>query len=451
MTVLAAGTPTETAGAGDGPVGRVLGLLRRPGLWSAGMSVFDQAVVSGATFATSVLVGRFGGTEALGVYALAWSTLLFVRGIQQHLISSSYTVLCRQRTGRRLALFGGSSVVQFAALAVVVGLASLAVSYGSAFVGRGGTLGPVFAVLAVAGPAILLREFLRAYEFAHFRTPSALVIDVVVAAVQLSGLGLLAYAGRLDGPTALGSLGVACGAAAFVWWLRSADRIKIDRRLLWPHARRSWRFGRWALASQLIGSSALMLAPWVVAAVRDESETGLFAAGSTLVGLANVFVIGVCNYITPKMSEAFVDGGTGRLNQVVGKTVVLYLTTLCGFVVAAVTVGTWAAGAIYGEAFAAAGPVIGILAADMIVNAMSITFGTGLCAMRRPRANFGADVVAISVSLTATVGLTIPFGPTGAAAALLIGGTAEAATRGMIYRKVLREEAARERRAAGGS
>lgn len=454
MNAVTAGTPADSV-TDDPPrtgvVGRVRTVLARPGLRSAGLSVFDQAVVSGATFATSVLVGRCGGREALGVYALAWSTLLFVRGIQQHLVSAPYTVLCRQRTGRRLALFGGSSFVQFAALATVVAGASVAAGFAFGGAERSAAWGPVFLVLAVAGPAILLREFLRSYEFARFRTPAALRIDVIVAAVQLTALGLLAWAGRLTGETALASLGVACAVAAAAWWVTSSGSVRVDGRLLWPHARRSWSFGKWALASQLIGSSSLMIAPWIVAAVRGEAETGVFAAGSTLVGLANVFVIGLANFVTPKMSEAFVDGGTRRLGEVVGKTALLYLVTLSLFAGGAAVLGTFAAGLVYGEAFAAAGPVIALLAADMIANSMSITFGTGLCAMRRPRANFGADVVVFVLAPTATVLLVGPFGPTGAAAALLLGGVAEATTRGLIYRKVLREERARETRRGAAS
>ena len=46
-------------------------------------AVLDQAVVSGTSFATSVLLGRFASQQELGVYYLALSVVYFARGVQE--------------------------------------------------------------------------------------------------------------------------------------------------------------------------------------------------------------------------------------------------------------------------------------------------------------------------------------------------------------------------------
>ncbi len=43
-------------------------LITSPLLQKSGLSVLDQGVVSGTSFATSVLLGRFASQEELGVY-----------------------------------------------------------------------------------------------------------------------------------------------------------------------------------------------------------------------------------------------------------------------------------------------------------------------------------------------------------------------------------------------
>jgi hypothetical protein len=54
-------------------------------LHKSGLAVFDQAVVSGTSFLTSVILGRMCAREELGVYYLVLSIVFFVRGIQEQL------------------------------------------------------------------------------------------------------------------------------------------------------------------------------------------------------------------------------------------------------------------------------------------------------------------------------------------------------------------------------
>src|SRR5262245_49170720 len=77
----------------------------------SGLSVVDQAVVSGTNFATSVLLGRFALQEELGVYYLALSIIYFARGIQEQIVSAPYMIYCGRKEGRELAEYAGSSLV----------------------------------------------------------------------------------------------------------------------------------------------------------------------------------------------------------------------------------------------------------------------------------------------------------------------------------------------------
>src|SRR6185369_17376806 len=88
-------------------------------LKKSGLSVVDQAVVSGTNFATSVLLGRFAVQEELGVYYLALSVIYFARGIQEQLVSAPYMIYCSRKRGRELEEYAGSSLVHQCAVMVI--------------------------------------------------------------------------------------------------------------------------------------------------------------------------------------------------------------------------------------------------------------------------------------------------------------------------------------------
>ena len=47
----------------------------------ASLAIFDQAIISGISFVTSVVVGRIAGQAELGVYALGMSVVLHTRSL----------------------------------------------------------------------------------------------------------------------------------------------------------------------------------------------------------------------------------------------------------------------------------------------------------------------------------------------------------------------------------
>src|SRR5438105_4928947 len=56
------------------------------------LAVLDQAVVSGTSFLTTILVGRWCGAEELGVYALGFSLVVTWTCVQESLIALPFTV-----------------------------------------------------------------------------------------------------------------------------------------------------------------------------------------------------------------------------------------------------------------------------------------------------------------------------------------------------------------------
>src|SRR4051794_29674254 len=131
------------------------------------LAVLDQAVVSGTSFLTTILLWRWCGPGELGVYSLGFTLLVTWGCVQESLIALPYTIYRHRPLRETPAEYAGSVLVHqglLSALALVtLAVIALALSFGGAVPGLAG----VTWVLAAVMPFALLREFGRRFAFAH--------------------------------------------------------------------------------------------------------------------------------------------------------------------------------------------------------------------------------------------------------------------------------------------
>ena len=386
--------------------------ISEPILQTGMFSMFDQAVVSGTNFLTTLMIARACSQDELGAYSLAWAVVLFLAAVQGNLISVPYTIYCHRRDGHSLAEYAGSTlmhqlITSVAAVTCVLGL-GLVLSLG---IGPPGVR-PVAWVLLGAIPFILLRDFARRFSFAHLALRTAIAMDIIVSLLQLGSLLVLWRLHLLSAAAAYVAMGGACAVACFAWWLGKGQAVRFSRRGLAQDWRQNWSFGKWALAGQLTGLAFYAL-PWLLAAVHGEAETGEFAACATLVGLSNLFVMGLSNFLTPKTAHAFARRGVPALRGVLRKAMLLSMGVLGSLCVAAFFLGDFVAGILFGPEYTNTGMVITVLALATLADALVLTASTGLWAMDRPAANLRADLVQMFVTLAAALWLVAPHGRPG--------------------------------------
>ena len=79
---------------------RISAAGRRFPLASKGLlSIFDQAIFSGTSFLTAVLIGRATSPGQLGTYYLVLSIVLVISSVQDQLISAPYVIYSKRRQG----------------------------------------------------------------------------------------------------------------------------------------------------------------------------------------------------------------------------------------------------------------------------------------------------------------------------------------------------------------
>jgi O-antigen/teichoic acid export membrane protein len=272
---------------------------------------------------------------------------------------------------------------------------------------------------------------------ADLKMATAIVIDGAVAVVQLSGLLLLVYLGDLSLPAIFGVMAGACALASVGWVLARPSEIQFDRRRFLADWRGNWPFSKWSLKSYLVSNTMPQILPWILSIAVGTAATGVLGACATLVGISNVFVLGVANLLTPQAAQAFVSGGVNELRRVLVQAALflgLILGTVCLVLVFS---GERVAVFIYGDQFQGCGPILVVLALSASVNSVGMIVGNGLWAIDEPRLNFVADLWYVSATLIATLFLIVPLGVLGAALATLAGASAGTVVRAMIFTRAL--------------
>lgn len=440
VVVITNGTGAA-AQARPGPTHRarrsVTALLSSPGARKGVVSLFDQAVFSGTSFATTILLARLATQSDLGVYYLAFSVFLLVLGVQTQVISAPYMVYCNRRTGRVLENYTGSTFIHQVALS---GLTMLALAVAGLLASVGGAVELSAAIWVLVGvvPFLLLRSYVRHVAFAHLHFLTAAMVDVTVAVLQLGGLFTLAYFNRLTVANVYLVSGGACAAASFVWFLTRRQPIRINPSQAWADWRHNWSFGRWALAGNLLGQTSPYFMPWILVAAHGAAATGVLAACSTLVGLSRVFISGIDNFLGPRAARGFARGGPAELWQVLGKVVALLMATIGPLFLFFLLLGDSVAVWVFGEKYAGCGWILTLLALGMLIRSIGGAAGNGLWAIERPRANLLADASSLAVMLITVGLLVVPLGVLGVAFAMLAGAAAGAGLKWVALARALR-------------
>ncbi len=393
--------------------------LAGPAAQQGALFLFDQAVVSATNFFTVWAVARSCLPAELGAYSLAFTIVLFVRGIQEQVITVPYAVYCNRHRGDSLASFIGVSLMHQLVLSgvAVLGLLGLA-----GLLARG--LGPTYLtatvwVLLGTLPVFLLRDFLRYITFAELRPLIAAAMDAAVSAIQVGCLSMLWWFHLLSVPRVYAVVGLACAAGCGGWFMARWHPIRMVPSQALRQWRQNWPFARWTLASQLLGSCTPQLLPWILAAVHGVAAAGLLAACNTLVGLSYVFIAGMVNFLLPKAARAFAQGGPAALASVLKPAAGVFVVVLGTLFLVTALSGDTLLLVVYGK-YAGAGPVAALLALSILVTSLGVVAGGGLLAMERPAATFLADVCSVVALLAAAACLVPPLGALGAATANVV-------------------------------
>jgi O-antigen/teichoic acid export membrane protein len=392
------------------------------------LALADQAVVSGTSFLTTVLIGRFTYPSQLGIYVLAMSLLISAMNFQHSLIALPYTIR-RNRAQDHDPVNAGHSLALAAVLGLAAALVIAVVAVVMAAFATDPRLAVVTATLSAVLPLMLVRDFGRDFGIARLQFTEVLALDLTVSLIQVGALGILAWLDRMSGVAALAATGAACAAAGIAGfcWTRGNFAFRIAG--LFDTARESWDAGKWLLANLLALVTQVQITYWLVAAIAGTAATGVYAACMSVAGLASPMITGLSNPMFAKAASAYAQGGIGRLRREALKDALLLGVATTAFCTMILLFGADIMRLLFRSGdYAVNDAVIVSLALWQLATAIGVPASNALSVMDRSRENFCHGLAGLLLS-TLVLALLVGWGALGAALALLAGSAARSAMR----------------------
>ncbi len=237
----------EAFTAATGAVAEAPGRAWRGWVGGGVLAVIDQGCFAGANFVLNLLLLRTLEPSAYGTFTAGYAAYLLIAAIHAAVLVEPFTVYAAARwNGSAGAYLRQATRTHWQVVAPLATIAAIvALAWAPAIV----------AGIAALGLANLYLLLLRAAAYARGRAAWAATASALYAATTIGGAVALLALGRLDPTTAM--VAAACGAAVASTWLAMAHaRAEPDREpppdprvVVAAHA----RYGRWSLATTLIG------------------------------------------------------------------------------------------------------------------------------------------------------------------------------------------------------
>ena len=384
------------------------------------LSIADQMVASATTFATGAVIGRICSKEEFGFYTIGFSLVTLLMTVQASLIATPFMIRFPRLADDEARQFAGSSLAHQATFAGVTALATLV--FGLCFSLRNAATGHIFVALGVALAFLLLRDYIRQTCFARLAYGRALALDIVLALLQFGGLAALYVANALHTWSAFLVLGLACLITAVHWHASTRGERIVSRAAAVADLMDSWSTGKWLLASGLVWSVSMNLYAWLVAGFHGAATAGAWAAALGVMTLINPLMLGVQNYLGPRIMHARASG-LDNLRRVVIRSGAAFCCLLLAFTATMAFAGGTLVTTIYGAKYAGSGPLVVLLSLNAAVLTIGFAVSRGLFALECARIDFFVNFAALACFLVVGVALVRTAGPFGAALGQLAANT----------------------------
>lgn len=399
----------------------------------------DQAVCSGSTFLTGVIVGRVLSVGAFGEFSLGMSLLIFSLILQDTLLATPYTFHIHNSPAERMPRLRAGALLQSLLLSLVCATLLIAVSL-LAFPGtENGDLPLILRALGLSLPFLFLRECVRRQFFAEFTTASALKLDAAVSAAQFALLGGFWFIGIFTPASVFAVMAAAAGAgsAAAIYIHRTRyDFRDIDVK---SDIRENFLYGRWLLMGSACHLGSIYAYPWLIYIVHGSAAAGAFAACNSLVNLLNPLVLGFNNYFRPKIIKVRADKGVSAMDRLVRHACLILGCAAALFILFVFIAGEWLIRAIYGAEFSGLGTIVAIISISTLPVFAGAPLQLGTLAMNKPQINPQFHAASLVTTIAIGTPLVFFFGETGAAFGYALATTAGGAVLWRLYTKEIRK------------
>jgi O-antigen/teichoic acid export membrane protein len=391
------------------------------------LSLADQVLVSGSSFVTIALISQSCSAFHVGEFALAWTIVSLIRTVQERAIAAPYLAFTYRPEFSRPS-YRGSVVLHQVFFALACGLIGLAICLLLLLMGFQRGLLSLSISLACAAPFIMVRDQMRAVCTADSKFAKLLGIDICIVATQLTGILVLFFFDQMTLARVNGILGLSCVIPITYWFIQSKSSFAFDQKRIASDWHHNLDYSRWLVVARMFGIAPFFLIPWFVALYLGLEKAGAFGNCMNLVGLSQMFIMGVNNMFQPKTVRELQSHGTNGMFSCIRLALLTILPVLILVSIAFFFLGDFALGVIYGKYYAAYGWIAFLMSVSTLAMTCSVIYGNGLAALGASKEYFRGEFIGSVVSISFALLLVPSIGLQGAPMALCLGGIASSIT-----------------------
>jgi O-antigen/teichoic acid export membrane protein len=373
----------------------------------------DQALVSGANFATNVILARVLGVRGYGVFALSWMAVLFVASLQwAFIVSPMMSVGPKQEEYDRPFYYGAvlAQEIAFAALSVAGMLIALRLSVLHFPQWNVQGLG---LSLSFAAFSYLLQDFVRRYFFSTGQSKFALICDAISYLTQIPIILLMSRRPYFSSSVALWIIGATSLVSFLAGWLWF-EPVKFRATALKEVASRHWNISRWLAPSAFMQWSSGNLFTVAAPLYYGAAAAGVLRAAQNIVGVAHIWFLGLDNAVPAEAARRMHNQGLDAAFNYIKQIIFRWGLITLGFVfIISLRPGLWLR-LIYGPQYAGYGHILQLYALLYLMSFFAGPLRAGLQALEYTAPVFWSYSVMTIFSLALAGPFTRWFGLTGA-------------------------------------
>ena len=304
------------------------------------MVLLDQVLVSGGNFTLGVLLARWLGLSAYGLFSLLWMGVLFTLSMHQAFISQPLmTLFAQKKEEEKKGYFRAVFQIQ-----VGLSLALCLLSMLAFFVLKNAGLGEAWLswlpLIGGLSALYLIQETLRKIYFAKKEYRLPLLLDGLVYGPLLAAVAALHFNGKLNLENTLLVMLVVYGASSLVGILKSKDSFShIHKTTIRQTINEHYHFSIWLLGTSVVqwfsGNFFLVAAAGALGTVA----VGALRMAQNMVGLCHVFFLAMENIVPAEAAQQFFHHGREKMYAYLRRTTLLgslpFLLVLGGLSLAA--------------------------------------------------------------------------------------------------------------------
>lgn len=386
----------------------------RPAVRRVGWVVGDQALISASNFLGMVVAARALSTTDFGIYALAYTGLWALNGIQSSLITQPHSVLASHTDLAAYRRFTSATALMQIALSAALGVPILV----AGLVALGAGLGPVLLVVGFALLGWQAQEFVRRVLYFEGRALGVVVVDGIsfggqlIAVIGLASIGQLSVASGLL-VAGLTSTVAACLGVVFL-------RTTLFHRPMAGAVSMNLAHGRWLLGAEVGAFISMGSYPFLLTATAGPESVAVYAAAMLILNPLNVIWFAAGTALPIQLSRARAVHGDRAARGELRRVYLLSAPVVGGFCLAAAILAGPILLLLYGDAYAGFGWVVAVASVFRFIGFHSHLLSIGLRARDQTRSIFVGYALAVPFSLTVGTILTVLFGIAGALVAMIV-------------------------------